>query len=171
MSDFNRAGKLPRPVAVPHVFRIQHLSGGLVRDDGRGNQLHQRRSMHHLVELLYMPCMAMRRTAAADVPIVRDVSTVTMRYMAGITLLSGRCIVYSDVCADGQLRRDSDMRRDYLRPDNSGQSVMRRRGIVCAESVVQCLWYMPRLRDLRSCGDMRSQHVSELQHVRGIRLL
>lgn len=42
---------------------------------------------------------------------------------------------------------------------------------MCAKSDLSEIWYMRWRPDLRACRNMRSEHVSELQHVRRVHLM
>lgn len=77
--------------------------------------------------------------------------------------------MYSYGRTDGKLRRIPDMRGTCLSADNSGESDLCWCGVVCPKSVLQCIRNLSRIRDLHSSGNLRRKHMSEFQHMRGVR--
>ena len=137
-------------------------------DDGWHGQLPEWSGMHHVVELLHLSCVSVRRPAPADLSGLRDLSSCPVHYLAGIAQLSGRRELSADIGADSELRRGVDMRGSHLRADDPGKSDMCWRGVMRAESIMQCLWHLSWVCDLRAGRNLRRQHLPELQHVRRI---
>lgn len=171
LPDIHLGGELCRRLVVSDVQWIQHMPGWFMHHDGWRGQLSEWSGMHHVVELLHLSCVSMRRPATADLPSLRNVSSRPVHYLAGIAQLSGGCELSADICADAELQRGADVRGSNLRANDPGESDLRGCGILRAESIVQCLWHLSRVRDLRSRRYLRCQHLSEFQHVRRIRYL
>lgn len=91
MSDIDCASQLSRAMAMSDIFGILHVPLGILRDHRWKHKLRQWSGLHNLVELQFMPQRNLRRrTAAADIPGICELSCGQLSDVAWIAELSGR---------------------------------------------------------------------------------
>lgn len=167
--DFDRAGELPRRMALPHVFGLLYVPSGFMRDSRRNDELperprvHNQCGVHHLRHGHLSGC-----PAVADVRGLSHLPRCELPDMAGLRYVSGRSVSEPDTGAQHELRGNPNLPGCSVYGDHSRKPDLRWREFVRAEPVVQCIRNVPRICDLRAIWNLWRQHLPELQHLRRI---
>lgn len=152
MSDIDCTSQLSRTMAVPDIFGILHVPLGILRDHRWKHKLRQWSGMYHLVELQFVPQRNLRRrTAAADIPGICELSCGQLSDVAWIAELSGRLQLSAASTDHPRSKlRDSLCSGDHAREsDVSGRRFMR------AQSDLSEIRHLCWRADLCACGNLR----------------